>query len=557
MVNAVIPGEKPIPVEKDATSGWRANIVSGFLVFLVALPLCLAIANASCFPPVAGVITAIIGGLITPWITNSQLTIKGPAAGLIVIVAGCALSYGWAPNDPVAQMHAYRCTLAVAVAAGAIQIVLALFRAGVVCEMFPTTVVHGMLAAIGVIIISKQSHILLGVSPSAKEPLHLLYEIPHSFLHGMNPAIALIGLSCLALLFAWPMLKVSVLQRIPAPLLVVALSVTLASWFQLNTAHEYSWVGQTYQISDKYLVSVPSSLLSAITFPDFSELFTRNGLLWVTMFCIIGSLESILSAKAVELLDPAKRRTDFDRDLLAVGVANTIAAMLGGLPMISEIVRSRVNIDNGAKDRFSNMFHGLFLLLFLVLVPGLLHSIPLAALAAMLVYTGFRLASPSEFLHMYKLGFDQFVVFCGTVLAVLATDLLIGILVGTGLELALHLIRGISWRALVKPSLETVQCEEVVVVKALDSAVFTTWVWFRKHLNSLDVSKQVEVDLSSASIVDHTVLAKLYEIQKDWSSTGRSLEITGLEHHRSSSNHPLSCRQKKRQSPELMAGSNA
>jgi MFS superfamily sulfate permease-like transporter len=407
-----------------------------------------------------------------------------------------------------------------------------------------------MLAAIGIIIISKQSHILLGATPTSKNPLDLLLEIPHSVLT-MNPAIAAIGATCAAVLVFWPLVPNAKLKRVPAPLLVVILSIGMSAYLGLNSAHHYSWSGTDYDLSEKFLVSVPSSFLSALTSPDFSQLLTRDGLFWVMMFCLIGSLESILSAKAVDLLDPAKRRTDFDRDLMAVGVANVVAGCLGGLPMISEIVRSRANIDNGAKDRFAHLFHGLFLLMFLALAPGLLHRIPLAALAAMLVYTGTRLASPREFLHMYKLGLDQLVVFVGTVIAVLATDLLIGILIGAGLEIGLHLLRGVSWKALWRPSLELEpQLDGHVIVRSQDSAVFTTWLRLRNCLTQCTPTERVVLDLSKAAIVDHTVLSKLEDLRRDWSDCGRLLDVTGLEHHKRSSAHPLSCRQ-------LVEGSSA
>ena len=209
--------------------------------------------------------------------------------------------------------------------------------------------------------------------------------------------------------------------------------------------------------------------------------------------------------------------------------------------MISEIVRSRANIDNGAKDRFANLFHGLFLLLFLALAPGLLHRIPLAA---MLVYTGFRLASPKEFLHMYKLGVDQLVVFVGTVVAVLATDLLIGIIIGACLEIGLHLLRGISLRSLWRPSLEVEQHDGQSTVSTCDSAVFTTWLRLKKCLSQFDHSERVVLDLSRSAIVDHTVLSKLEDLRRDWSDEGRHLAITGLDEHQSASAHPLSCRRR-------------
>lgn len=519
----------------------RTDAISGFLVFLIALPLCLAIANASCFPPVAGVLSAIVGGLVTPFITNSQLTIKGPAAGMIVIVAGCAAAFGWRGDDPVAQLEAYRCTLAVGVIAGCIQVMLALCRVGILSEFFPTTVVHGMLAAIGVIIISKQSHVLLGASPTAKEPLHLLMEIPHSILHGMNPAIAAVGLISLVLLVVWPYVKVKGLKKIPGPVVVVGVSILMAWYLRIQSPHSYLWHGAKFELSERFLVSVPSNLLRAITLPDFSKVLSPTGCFWIMMFCLIGSLESVLSAKAIDYLDPTKRRSDLDRDLLAVGIANIVAASLGGLPMISEIVRSRANIDNGGRTRFANLFHGLFLLLFLALAPALIHRIPLTALAAMLVYTGFRLASPKEFVHMYQLGSDQFLVFASTIIGVLATDLLIGIAIGTAVKLGLHLLRGLSFRAMVRPSIEIIEEPDKILVTASDSAVFTTWIWLKKRLLQLDPNRPIVVDFSSASIVDHTVLAKLQELKVDWQHDGRQLSVIGLEQHRGRSSHPLSC----------------
>ncbi|MFO0816723.1 MAG: SulP family inorganic anion transporter [Pirellulales bacterium] len=534
---------------------WTADATAGFLVFLVALPLCLAIANASGFPPVAGVLTAIVGGLVTPWLSNSELTIKGPAAGLIVIVAGCAASFGWTPDDPQAQLQAYRCTLAVGVIAGCLQIGFALLRTGIVSEFFPTSVVHGMLAAIGVIILSKQSHLMLGATPTAKSPLGLLAEIPHTIMSGLNPEIALIGIVSLAILFLWPRLGVGFLKRVPAPLVVVLVSIPLAAYFDLdhpaNEPHRYQLGTQTYEVSDRYLVSVPGSLWQAITTPDFSRVFTSNGLLWIGMFCIIGSLESILSAKAVDLLDPQKRRTDFNRDLLAIGVANTLAAAIGGLPMISEIVRSRANIDNGAKSRYANMFHALFLLVFLLCLPGLIHRIPLAALAAMLVYTGFRLASPREFMHMYHVGVDQLVVFVTTIIGVLATDLLVGILIGTVVKLALHVWRGVTPRGFFRPTIDLVLEEDRVKVKVADAAVFSYWIALKRRLAAID-ARHVQLDFSHAKFIDHTVLANLEQLRKEWAADGRVLEVCGLDEHLPSSSHPQAARRKT-----LSAGSTS
>jgi len=343
-------------------------------------------------------------------------------------------------------------------------------------------------------------------------------------------------------------MKIKSLKKIPAPLIVVLLSIGFSQYLKLDLTepHQYTFNASTYELNDKFLVNVPKSLIEAVTYPDFSEVFTGTGFFWIMMFCLIGSLESILSAKAVDLLDPWKRRTNFDRDLLGVGIANTIAAAIGGLPMISEIVRSRANIDNGANNRFSNMFHGLFLFLFLMVAPGLLHQIPLSALAAILVFTGFRLASPKEFIHMYHLGLDQLAVFLGTIIMVLATDLLIGILFGACLEVFLHLVRGIGFKSLFKPTLEVVKEGQRTVVKASDSVVFTTWIAIKRRLQQIDAVEQVVVDLSATAIVDHTVLSKLEDMRRDWSTEGRDLKITGLENHSGTSSHPLSCHRRNK-----------
>lgn len=532
----------------------RSDLTSGFLVFLIALPLCIAISLASGFPATAGIFTAIVGGLVAPWISNSELTIKGPAAGLIVIVAGCVLEFGGGSKaTPEAQLDAYRLTLGVAVAAGLLQIGLGLLKSGILSELFPLTVVHGMLAAIGVIIMSKQVHLLLGVTPEGKEPLHLIAEIPQSLMH-LNPEIAVIGISNLVLLFLWPLIKNANLRRIPAQLIVVLLGIPMAYYFDLDHTHSYTFAGHQYEVGEKFLVAVPGSILQAVQTPDFHSLATWTGWKWVVMFLLIGTLESLLSAKAIDLLDPKRRKSNLNRDLLAVGIGNTLAAGIGGLPMISEIVRSKANIDNGAQSRYSNMFHGIFLLLFVALLPQLIHRIPLASLAAMLVFTGFRLAHPREFLHMHKVGPEQLVIFSATLVGVLATDLLIGVGIGIVVKLAIHLYHGVSVKSLVAPGLDIDESDaQATRIQVGNAAVFSNWVPLRKAILGIPAERTVIVDLSPAKFVDHTVMEKLHEFQEDFTHAGRQMLIIGLEEHRTLSSHPLAARKKSTQpssSPE-------
>lgn len=522
----------------------KSDSIAGFLVFLIALPLCLAIAKASGFPPIAGVLTAVVGGLVTPWLSNSQLTIKGPAAGLIVIVLGCVQDFGFTGGEnPAADMQAYKMALAVGVAGAVLQILFGLFRAGILGDFFPSAAVHGLLAAIGVIIIAKQLPVVLGEIAKG-EPLELLAEIPHEIMH-LNPEIATIGVISLAILFLLPLIKNPAIRVIPAPIFVLLFAVPMALYFNLSNPHSYSVLGHDYRVDDSFLVNVPANLLSGLAFPDFTALAQPIAWKWVVMFALIGSLESMLSAKAVDLLDPQRRKTNLNRDLLAVGVANLAAALIGGLPMISEIVRSRANIDNGAKSKFSNMFHGVYLLLFVALVPALINMIPLAALAAMLVYTGFRLAHPREFLHVYRIGREQLVVFVGTIVAVLATDLLIGIAVGIGIELLVQFIQGVPLASLFRPETEVRQIDDNChLIAPRKSAVFANWLLIRNKIESYGLARNgnVIIDLSDARIVDHTVMEKLHEMEREFRDRGLSLEVIGLDRHIVLSHHPAAAR---------------
>lgn len=521
---------------------WKQDMLSGFLVFLIALPLCLGIAMASGYPPIAGIFTAVVGGILCPCISNSELTIKGPAAGLIVIALGCIQGFGG--DNPETVQQAYRLALGVGVAAGILQILFGLCRTGILGEFFPTATVHGLLAAIGIIIASKQVHTLMGVTPTAKEPLGLLAEIPHSIM-SMNPEVAVIGLVSLAILFGLPMIKNPYVRRLPAPMLVVIIAVVLGRLFDLEHEHTYLFLNnQEYTLGPRFLVTLPDRISDAVTYPDFSGLSTFHGWEYVILFALIGSLESLLSAKAVDLLDPIQRRTDMNRDLLAIGIANTVAASIGGLPMISEIVRSSANVNNGGRTRFANLYHGLFLLIFVAVFPGLIHQIPLAALAGMLVYTGFRLASPKEWLHVYRIGREQLLIFASTVVAVLATDLLIGIAVGIAVKFMVHWWNGVPVRALFRPSFAVEEHDDCVLVTVRDAAIFSSWIALRNCLTRLPGKKDVHLDLSETRLVDHTVMEKLHELQKDFLLHDRDLLLTGLEHHQKLSAHPFAARKK-------------
>lgn len=501
----------------------KNDILSGFLVFLIALPLCLGISLASGYPAVAGIFTAIVGGLAATFLSNSELTIKGPAAGLIVIALGCVNDFGFTGGeDPEKDFQAYRLALGVGVAAGVYQIALGLFRVGVLVKLFPKAAIHGLLASIGVIIIAKQFPVLMGLNPKGA-PLELLAGIP-SFVMNMNPKAALIGIIAFSIVAGYGYIKNPRLKVIPAPMLMLLIVVPLGMFMEIGLEGSYAFNSEIYESGKNFLVNVPGNLLDAVAFPDFSGITTETGIKYTVLFAIIGSLEGVLSAKAIDGIDPWGRKTDLNRDLLATGTANTLSAFIGGLPMISEIVRSKANIDNGARTRFANFYHGMFLLFCVALIPGVINQIPLAALAALLVITGFRLASPREFVSVYREGIDPFIVFVSTILGVLATDLLKGLAIGIAVRIAIHFIRGGSvFRLNAKIIPER---DRSVTIFLRGSVVFSSWIPLRKHLDRFfQEGKRVTLDISETKLVDRRVMSRIDGWKRKFKEKGLELSV--------------------------------
>ncbi len=525
---------------------WRADILSGFLVFLIALPLCLGIAMASGFPPQAGIITAIVGGLLVSRINGSHVTIMGPAAGLIVVILDSVQELG--QGDAVAG---YRYTLAAIVFAGLIQVLMGVMKAGKMSAFFPSSAVHGMLAAIGIIIIAKQIHVMLGVKPDAQSLFQTIGAIPAS-LRDMNPEVAIIGVLGLLILALWTLVANTRLRAVPAPLLVVLVGMALAKYFDLEDEHKYLFLPDAvflphheFTIGPKFLVTLPQNFLAGFAFPDFHMVGRLD--FWQQVFAIalVGSLESLLSAAAVDKLDPYKRVSDLNRDVAAVGVGNMICGLIGGLPMIAEIVRSSANVNNGARTGWANFFHGLFLLFFVALFPKLIHEIPLASLAALLVFTGYRLASPREFKKTLEIGWDQLGVFVITIIGVLATDLLIGVAIGVAAELVFHFWRSIDWRDVVKLSRTIEEVEPGVFhVEVGGAAFFGNYLALKSDLTTIPPGRTVIFDLSGTSTVDHTVMENLHHFCDDYRSKGGHAEIRGLDRLVATSKHPLAPRKR-------------
>ncbi len=520
-----------LPLPKDGWKGLKENFVSdltsGFVVFLLALPLSLGIAKASEFPPIMGLVTAIIGGLVATFFAGSRLTIKGPAAGLIVIVAGAVTEFG-------GGVEGWRLTLGVMVVAGLLQILFGVLKLGKLIDFFPLAAVHGMLAAIGLIIIAKQIPVLLNVDPAltkGKGALELLASIPEFFVN-LDPQVSIIGGISLVIMLGWGMIKNKTLKQIPAPLVVLFFAIPAGIYMNLATD------------APGALVKVGSLIENVAYNADFSGV-SQIGIFikFVIMVALVGSLESLLTVKAIDMIDPYKRKSDPNKDLIAVGIANTFTALIGGLPMISEVARSSANVAQGAKTRWANFFHGAILLIFALLAYQLLEKIPNAALAAMLITVGIKLAHPKEFIYTYKIGAEQLAIFIITIFFTLFEDLLIGIAAGILLKIIIHAFRGVSFKSLFKASNQLINDGDNMILKIGESAVFTNYLGLKKQLDSIPAGKNITIEITETKIIDHSVMENLHHFKLDYEAEGGSVKIIDLlDNLVPVSAHPLAAR---------------
>ncbi|THU41620.1 SulP family inorganic anion transporter [Niastella caeni] len=411
---------------KGYASALGSDLPSSVVVFLVALPLCLGIALASGAPLFSGIIAGMVGGIVIGALSGSQLSVSGPAAGLTAIVLVA-----------IGKLQVYEAFLLAVVLGGVIQIILGFLKAGILGDYIPGSVIKGMLAAIGLILILKQFPHLVGYDADFEGDDSFMQadgENTFSGLFGafshLIPAALLIGVVSLLIMIVWEKYvapKARLLQLIPAPLIVVVVAVII------NELFKSSATGMA--IKESHLVKIPvadsfNGFISFFTFPDFSHIL--NPVVWTTALtlAIVASLETLLNIEAADDLDPYQRVTPTNRELKAQGIGNLVSGLIGGLPITSVVVRTSANINAGAKTKMSAIFHGILLLLSVAFIPGLLNLIPLSALAAILIYTGFKLAKPSLFIKFYKKGWDQFLPFALTIVAILLTDLLKGIMVG-------------------------------------------------------------------------------------------------------------------------------
>ncbi len=506
---------------------WKTDILSGFLVFLLALPLSLGIAKASGFPPAMGVLTAIVGGIFTFFFNVSELSIKGPAAGLITVCASAIVEFGNNEN-------AWKITCAAIVIMAVMQIVFGLLKFGRLSDFFPRTAVRGMLAAIGLIIIAKQFPVLLGINPmeySGKTIFELYHNIPN-YLLNLEFISTIIGVATLCLMFLMPLIKFKYIKKIHAPVIALIVSIIYSSALDLKNIN-----------SDFLLVKIDNIFNNLDLNIDLSAISTFTFWKYVFIFLIISSLESILTVKAIDALDEKKRTSNYNGDLIGQGFGNFISGLLGGLPMISEVVRSTSNISFGAKSKWSNFFHGLFLLLSMLLFTPLIELIPNATLAAMLIYAGYRLAAPEEFIKTFYIGKEQIIVYLTTITLTLAEDLLIGIFGGILMKFIFHLINGAEIKDFFKAKITITENNDIAKKLTLEGiAVFSNIIAYKKILSQIKFEKSMELDFGKVKIVDHSFLNFIEQFKIESKRNNKEIIISGLENLTPTSNHPLATR---------------
>ena len=527
---------------KQFLGGLPKNIFSGFVVSLIALPLGLGLAIASEAPPIAGIIAAIAGGMVVSVLGGSHLTITGPGNGLVIVILSAIVGMG---EGDLYQGYLY--TLAAIMLSGLLLFIFGIFRLGALSEFFPTTALQGMLAAIGVGILAKQFHVMLGFTDVKGNTINQLVLIPNSIKNLLsNPSsdiilASAIGVLSLAFLFLYARVRNSVFQLIPAPMWVVIASIGVMYYYDL--------VLKTPEVlGSNLMITLPDNLMASLPSPDFGKILTSDFIGYTISITLVAVIESLLSIKAVDKLDPLKRRSNINKDLRALGIATGVSGFFGGLNVVTVIARSSVNVNNGGNNRSANFFHAAFLVVFILLFAKQIQKIPMPALAAILVYTGYRLATPENLLRIYKVGKEQAIIFLTTLVATLMTSLTTGILLGILTTLLVHIVLNKSGvlfsRNWLKPNVLMYLEEETgnYYVSVKNFCSFLNFFKLKAKLDEIPPSAHAIIDFSLCEFVDHTVMEGLNDYSRSFSRQGGFFEIIGLDVHEAKTEHPFAIR---------------
>lgn len=484
-----------------AFGGIKENFPSGLVVFLVALPLCLGIALASGAPPLSGIIAGIIGGLVVGFLSNSNISVSGPAAGLTAIVL-----------TAITDLGAFELFLCAGIIAGLLQLVLGFIRAGSISNYFPTNVIEGMLAGIGIIIILTQIPHALGYDKDFEDNETLFANgfNPNYFTElfsAIHPGAVMVTLVSVAILIAWdqvPALKK--IKLVPGALVAVAAGILLNYIFKIT--------GSSLAIGSDHLVSLPvpqsiNDFKNMIVFPDFQGFL--NPKVWIVgaTIAIVASIETLLCIEASDRLDAHRRITDTNLELRAQGIGNLISSAIGGLPMTSVVVRSSANANSGATSKLSAMIHGALLLICVLSIPFILNLIPLATLAAVLILVGYKLAKPATIMHFWHKGKYQFIPFIATIIAVVSLDLLKG--VGIGLLISVFYILQGNMKRAYYLSREELDDVDEITIKLSEEVSFLNKAAIKKTLKNIKPNSKVCIDARSTSYIATDILEMIQD----------------------------------------------
>lgn len=516
------------------------NLFSGFVVSLIALPLGLGLALASGAPPISGIIAAIIGGSVVAILGGSNVTITGPGNGLVVVILAAITTLG---NGNMTQGFLY--TLAAIVISGIIMIVLGFLRMGALGDFFPASAIQGMLAAIGIGIFAKQIHVMLGNLNAKGSIVDLLIQIPSGikdYVTSNSTSViwaGTVGVISLLIMIFYGKIRNKYFQLVPAPMWIVMLSVGMYYYFDMVSPSQYP-------IDKSLLINLPENVLSNFSFPDFSKIYEIDFISAVISITLIASIESLLSIKAVDKLDPLKRRSNVNKDIRALGLATVISGFLGGLNVVTVIARSSVNVNNNGTNRSANFFHASFLVAFILLFTSELRKIPLPALAAILVYTGYKLASPINIKKTFSIGKEQLLIFLITLFTTITTSLITGILVGILATFIIHSIISkdpmLFIANMFKPNVLMFQEDGKYYVSVKNFSSFLNYTKLKSKLDQIPENKDAIVDFSICEFVDHSVMENLNDYAESFKRKGGHFEVIGLDSHNAGSEHQFALR---------------
>lgn len=496
----------------------RHDLPAGLSVFLVALPLCLGIALASGAPLYAGLLSGIAGGIVVPLISRSPLAVSGPAAGLTTLVAASIISLG-----------DYKLFMLTVIIAGIFQCLLGILKLGKLANYFPSSVIKGMLAAIGIILISKQVPLAMGYDQpdfwtSGFTQLFFSQHFFKSFenfnRHIGNGAL-IITIISLVILITLQQPFAKKIKMVPAPLIVVIAGILLQLYFAESNSG--------LSLGPAQLVNIPGNIFNSISFPDFSG-FASNPRIWKDgiMIGLLATLETLLCIEAIDKLDKRNRITPVNRELVAQGIGNITCGCIGAIPITAVVVRGAANIDAGGRTKLAALTHGVLLLLAVLLFPKLLNKIPYASLAAILLNTGYNLTKPKLFRSMWKIGWKQLIPFLVTIIVILLTDLLIG--VGIGLLVSIYFIIQNNFRADYVITKTRVMGIETLYIRLNTNVTFLNKVNLRNSLDEVSEYSVLTIDGSACNFIDYDILEMLSEYRLKAHDRHIELRLIGIKH---------------------------